>query len=77
MAGVRGTVIVEIAVDESGKVSRVVVLRSIPLLDQAAIRQRGQVGVPARADRRRAWAGDFDRDGHLRARALNIANNLR
>jgi TonB family protein len=29
--------VVEITVDETGKVSRAVILRSIPLLDQAAI----------------------------------------
>jgi TonB family protein len=36
-AGIRGTVIVEITVGATGKVSRARVLRSIPLLDQAAI----------------------------------------
>jgi TonB family protein len=36
-AGVRGVVIVEITVDETGRVSRASILRSIPLLDQAAI----------------------------------------
>jgi TonB family protein len=36
-AGIRGTVIVEVTVDETGRVSRVSVLRSIPLLDQAAV----------------------------------------
>jgi protein TonB len=36
-AGIRGTVIVEITVDETGRVSRANVIRSIPFLDQAAI----------------------------------------
>jgi TonB family protein len=36
-AGIRGTVIVEITVDAMGRVSHARVLRSIPLLDQAAI----------------------------------------
>jgi TonB family protein len=36
-AGVRGVVILEARIDESGNVSDVRVLRSIPLLDQAAI----------------------------------------
>jgi TonB family protein len=35
--GIRGSVIVQIMVDESGRVSSASVLRSIPLLDQAAI----------------------------------------
>ncbi len=36
-AGVRGAVIVEFMVDETGRVGEVRVLRSIPLLDQAAV----------------------------------------
>lgn len=35
--GVEGTVILEVTTDKSGKVARVRVLRSVPLLDQAAI----------------------------------------
>ena len=37
MAGVQGTVILAVKTDETGKVADAVVLRSIPLLDQAAI----------------------------------------
>ena len=36
-AGIRGTVIVQITVDETGRISRASILRSIRLLDQAAI----------------------------------------
>ncbi len=36
-AGIRATVIVEITIDETGRVTKASVLRSIPLLDQAAI----------------------------------------
>jgi protein TonB len=36
-AGIYGAVIVEIVVDSTGKVSEARVIRSLPLLDQAAI----------------------------------------
>jgi protein TonB len=37
VAGVSGTVIVQIVLDETGKVGGATIVRSIPLLDQAAI----------------------------------------
>ena len=36
-AGVRGVVVVEATIDVNGKVQNLTVLRSIPLLDQAAL----------------------------------------
>jgi TonB family protein len=36
-AGIRGAVVLEVVVDQTGKISRATVLRSLPFLDQAAI----------------------------------------
>jgi len=36
-AGIQGAVIVEIVIDETGRVSKASILRSIPMLDEAAL----------------------------------------
>ena len=66
-ARVQGVVIIEATIGPDGKVKDAKVLRSIPLLDQAALDAVQTVGVHADPPERRARAGHHDGHGQLHA----------
>ena len=66
-ARVQGVVIIEATIGADGRVKDAKVLRSIPLLDQAALDAVKQWTVHADAAQRRARAGHHDGHGELHA----------
>ena len=66
-ARVQGVVIIEATIGPDGKVKDAKVLRSIPLLDQAALDAVQAVGVHADPAERRAGAGHHDGHRELHA----------
>ena len=76
-ARVSGVVILEAIIDPSGNVTNLSVLRSIPLLDQAAIDAVRQWRVPAHPAQR--GAGAHRDDGHRRfqPRLISQTDRLR
>ena len=66
-ARVQGVVIVEVTIGVDGKVRDAKVLRSIPLLDQAALDAVRQWEFTVTDTQRRPGAGDHDGDGELHA----------
>ena len=69
--GVQGTVILQAVIDEQGRVREVKVLRSIPLLDDAAVQAVAPMDVHADAAQRIAGAGRDDGDCGVCADAVN------
>ena len=76
-ARVQGVVIMEVRVDEHGNVSDVRVLRSIPLLDQAAIDAVKQWQYTAHDDEWRRRARHHDGDGEFHAARFHTATACR
>ena len=66
-SAIEGTGSLEAVLDAQGHVESVRVLRSIPLLDQAAVDAVQLLALHARAAQRRAGAGGDDGDRQLRA----------
>ena len=66
-ARVEGVVIIEATIGPDGAVTGARVLRSVPLLNRAALDAVSRVALPADAAQRRAGAGDHHGDGAFRA----------
>ena len=66
----QGVVVIETVIDEAGAVKEAWVLKSVPLLDEAALEAVRQWRYAADADERRTAAGADDRHRQLHARAL-------